>query len=145
MAAVAAVAFFVAGLGFATAFPPVFSIAVDHRPPRAGQLSGPMVSAIVGGSSSRRLGSGGARRPTLVAQGGRWYMFCNAQSSTSIASLGVAPSAERNFTLMRAMLSVAYICPRTSIGDSVSRSCRFASGPVPTRGEFNERPSNCES
>jgi fucose permease len=50
VAAVAAVSFFVAGLGFANVFPLVFSIAVDHMPSRANELSGLMVTAIVGGA-----------------------------------------------------------------------------------------------
>ena len=50
VAAVAAVSFFVAGLGFANVFTLVFSIAVDHMPSRANELSGLMVTAIVGGA-----------------------------------------------------------------------------------------------
>jgi fucose permease len=50
VATVAAVSFFVAGLGFANVFPLVFSIAVDHMPERANELSGLMVTAIVGGA-----------------------------------------------------------------------------------------------
>jgi len=50
VATVAAVSFFVAGLGFANVFPLVFSIAVDHMPARANELSGLMVTAIVGGA-----------------------------------------------------------------------------------------------
>jgi fucose permease len=38
------------GLGFANVFPLVFSIAVDAMPERANELSGLMVSAIVGGA-----------------------------------------------------------------------------------------------
>jgi fucose permease len=50
VAAVAAVSFFVAGLGFANVFPLIFSIAVDSMPSRANELSGLMVTAIVGGA-----------------------------------------------------------------------------------------------
>ncbi len=50
VATVAAVSFFVAGLGFANVFPLVFSIAVDRMPERANELSGLMVTAIVGGA-----------------------------------------------------------------------------------------------
>jgi FHS family L-fucose permease-like MFS transporter len=48
--AVAAVAVFVIGLGFANIFPLVFSIAVESLPGRANELSGLMVTAIVGGA-----------------------------------------------------------------------------------------------
>jgi fucose permease len=48
--AVAAVSFFVAGLGFANVFPLVFSIAVESMPSRTNELSGLMVTAIVGGA-----------------------------------------------------------------------------------------------
>jgi fucose permease len=50
VATVAAVSFFVAGLGFANIFPMVFSIAVDSMPARTNELSGLMVTAIVGGA-----------------------------------------------------------------------------------------------
>ena len=42
--------FFVVGLGFANIFPLVFSIAVDSMPRNANELSGLMVTAIVGGA-----------------------------------------------------------------------------------------------
>jgi FHS family L-fucose permease-like MFS transporter len=45
---VAAVSFFVTGLGFANVFPLVFSITVDHMPENANALSGLMITAIVG-------------------------------------------------------------------------------------------------
>jgi len=38
------------GLGFANIFPLIFSITVDHMPERANELSGLMVTAIVGGA-----------------------------------------------------------------------------------------------
>jgi fucose permease len=47
---VAAASFFVAGLGFANVFPLVFSLAVESLPDRANELSGLMVTAIVGGA-----------------------------------------------------------------------------------------------
>ncbi|MBZ5583316.1 MAG: MFS transporter [Acidobacteriia bacterium] len=47
---VAAASFFVAGLGFANIFPMVFSLAVENMPERANELSGLMVTAIVGGA-----------------------------------------------------------------------------------------------
>jgi len=47
---VALVSMFVVGLGFANIFPLVFSIAVDAMPERTNELSGLMVSAIVGGA-----------------------------------------------------------------------------------------------
>jgi fucose permease len=43
-------AFFVAGLGFANIFPLVFSIAVEKMPSHTNELSGLMVTAIVGGA-----------------------------------------------------------------------------------------------
>jgi len=46
----AVTAFFVAGLGFANVFPLVFSIAVDAMPEHTNELSGLMVTAIVGGA-----------------------------------------------------------------------------------------------
>jgi MFS transporter, FHS family, L-fucose permease len=49
-ATVAAVSFFVTGLGFANIFPLVFSMAVESLPERANELSGLMVTAIVGGA-----------------------------------------------------------------------------------------------
>jgi fucose permease len=41
---------FMIGLGFANIFPLIFSIAVDHMPERTNELSGLMVTAIVGGA-----------------------------------------------------------------------------------------------
>jgi len=41
---------FIAGLGFANVFPLIFSITVDRIPERANELSGLMVSAILGGA-----------------------------------------------------------------------------------------------
>jgi fucose permease len=43
-------AFFVAGLGFANIFPLVFAIAVERMPSHINELSGLMVTAIVGGA-----------------------------------------------------------------------------------------------
>jgi len=47
---IAIVSFFVIGLGFANIFPLIFSIAVDKMPERTNELSGLMVTAIVGGA-----------------------------------------------------------------------------------------------
>jgi len=47
---VAVAGFCLAGLGFANIFPLVFSIAVDSMPQRTDELSGLMVTAIVGGA-----------------------------------------------------------------------------------------------
>jgi fucose permease len=47
---VAAASFFLAGVGFANIFPLVFSLAVESLPDRANELSGLMVTAIVGGA-----------------------------------------------------------------------------------------------
>jgi fucose permease len=47
---VAAASFFLAGVGFANIFPLVFSLAVESMPDRANELSGLMVTAIVGGA-----------------------------------------------------------------------------------------------
>ena len=49
-ATVAAVSFFLVGLGFANIFPLVFSIAVEGMPEHTNELSGLMVTAIVGGA-----------------------------------------------------------------------------------------------
>jgi fucose permease len=49
-ATVAAASFVLAGLGFANIFPLVFSLAVESMPERANELSGLMVTAIVGGA-----------------------------------------------------------------------------------------------
>jgi fucose permease len=46
----AVASFFLAGLGFANIFPLVFSLAVESLPERANELSGLMVTAIVGGA-----------------------------------------------------------------------------------------------
>jgi fucose permease len=48
--ALAVASFFVTGLGFANIFPLVFSIAVDNMPEHTNELSGLMVTAIVGGA-----------------------------------------------------------------------------------------------
>jgi len=48
--ALAVASFFVVGLGFANIFPLVFSITVDKMPQFANELSGLMVTAIVGGA-----------------------------------------------------------------------------------------------
>lgn len=47
---IAVSSFFLVGLGFANIFPLVFSIAVDSMPQNANELSGLMVTAIVGGA-----------------------------------------------------------------------------------------------
>jgi fucose permease len=47
---VAIAAFFVTGLGFANIFPLVFSTAVETLPQHTNELSGLMVTAIVGGA-----------------------------------------------------------------------------------------------
>ena len=47
----AAVAFFVVGLAFANIFPLIFSITVDRMPERANEISGLLVTAIVGGAA----------------------------------------------------------------------------------------------
>jgi fucose permease len=47
---VAIASFFLVGLGFANIFPLVFSIAVDSMPEHTNELSGLMVTAIVGGA-----------------------------------------------------------------------------------------------
>ena len=49
-ATVAVVSFFLVGLGFANIFPLVFSIAVESMPEHTNELSGLMVTAIVGGA-----------------------------------------------------------------------------------------------
>jgi fucose permease len=48
---VAAAAFFLNGLGFANIFPLIFSITVDRMPDRANEISGLLVTAIVGGAA----------------------------------------------------------------------------------------------
>lgn len=48
--AVSLVSIFMIGLGFANIFPLIFSITVDKMPERSNELSGLMVSAIVGGA-----------------------------------------------------------------------------------------------
>jgi fucose permease len=48
--AVAIASFFIIGLGFGNIFPLIFSIAVDQMPERTNELSGLMVTAIVGGA-----------------------------------------------------------------------------------------------
>ena len=50
IAAVVVVSVILAGLGFANVFPLVFSITVDAMPAKANELSGLMVTAIVGGA-----------------------------------------------------------------------------------------------
>lgn len=47
---IAIISFVVIGLGFANIFPLIFSIAVDKMPERTNELSGLMVTAIVGGA-----------------------------------------------------------------------------------------------
>ena len=47
---IAVASFFVTGLGFANIFPLVFSIAVETMPQHTNELSGLMVTAIVGGA-----------------------------------------------------------------------------------------------
>jgi len=49
-AAVAIIAIFIVGLGFANVFPLIFSIAVDTMPDRSNEISGLMVTAILGGA-----------------------------------------------------------------------------------------------
>jgi fucose permease len=46
----AVISILVTGLGFANIFPLIFSITVDHIPERTNELSGLMISAIVGGA-----------------------------------------------------------------------------------------------
>lgn len=47
---VAIAAIFISGLGFANIFPMIFSIAIDKMPDRSNELSGLMVTAIIGGA-----------------------------------------------------------------------------------------------
>jgi FHS family L-fucose permease-like MFS transporter len=47
---IAAGGFFVAGLGFANIFPLVFALTMEHLPGRASEISGLLVTAIVGGA-----------------------------------------------------------------------------------------------
>jgi fucose permease len=47
---IAILSFFIIGLGFANIFPLIFSITVDRMPLRANELSGLMITAIVGGA-----------------------------------------------------------------------------------------------
>jgi len=47
---VAAAAFFVTGLGFANIFPLIFAFSVDHMAERGNEISGLLVTAIVGGA-----------------------------------------------------------------------------------------------
>jgi len=47
---IATIGFFLCGLGFANIFPLVFSAAMEHMPGRANEISGLMVTAIVGGA-----------------------------------------------------------------------------------------------
>lgn len=50
MKSVAIAAIFISGLGFANIFPLIFSIAIDKMPERSNELSGLMVTAIIGGA-----------------------------------------------------------------------------------------------
>jgi len=59
--------FFVAGLGFANIFPLVFSIAVEKMPSHTNELSGLMVTAIVGGAFLPPLMGMLADRTTVMA------------------------------------------------------------------------------
>lgn len=63
----AVAAFFVAGLGFANIFPLVFSIAVEKMPSHTNELSGLMVTAIVGGAFLPPLMGMLADRTTVMA------------------------------------------------------------------------------
>jgi fucose permease len=47
---VAAMGFFLTGLGFANIFPLIFSTALEHMPERGNEISGLLVTAIVGGA-----------------------------------------------------------------------------------------------
>jgi MFS transporter, FHS family, L-fucose permease len=48
--ALAFVGIVMAGLGFANIFPLIFSITIDHMPQRSNEISGLMISAIIGGA-----------------------------------------------------------------------------------------------
>ena len=63
----AIVSFFVAGLGFANIFPLVFSLAVEKMPSHTNELSGLMVTAIVGGAFLPPLMGMLADRTTVMA------------------------------------------------------------------------------
>jgi fucose permease len=60
-------AFFVAGLGFANIFPLVFAIAVEKMPSHINELSGLMVTAIVGGAFLPPVMGMVADRTTVMA------------------------------------------------------------------------------
>lgn len=64
---VAIASFFLTGLGFANVFPLVFSITVDSMPEKANELSGLMVTAIVGGAFLPPLMGFLADRATMQA------------------------------------------------------------------------------
>ena len=55
---VAIAAIFISGLGFANIFPMIFSIAIDKMPERSNELSGLMVTAIIGGAFVPMIFSG---------------------------------------------------------------------------------------
>jgi len=48
--AIAAAGFFVVGLGFANIFPLIFATALEHMPERSNEISGLLITAIVGGA-----------------------------------------------------------------------------------------------
>jgi MFS transporter, FHS family, L-fucose permease len=84
----AVASFFLAGLGFANIFPLVFSLALESMPQRANELSGLMVTAIVGGAFLPPLMGLAADHTTvqisfLVPLAAILYV-----SGTAIASLG---------------------------------------------------------
>lgn len=65
---VAMISIFLLGLGFANVFPLIFSIAVDSMPERSNELSGLMVTAILGGAVIPPLmGALADRSNTLIA------------------------------------------------------------------------------
>jgi fucose permease len=61
----AVASFFLVGLGFASIFPLVFSLAVESTPEHTNELSGLMVTAIVGGAFLPPLAGFGADHSTV--------------------------------------------------------------------------------
>jgi fucose permease len=93
---VAITSFFVTGIGFANIFPLVFAIAVDSMPEHTNELSGLMVTAIVGGAFVPPLMGAVADRSTvqlsfLVPLGAILYI-----TWTALMNLGRAKGAQQH-------------------------------------------------
>jgi len=94
----AAIGFFVVGLGLANIFPLVFSTAVEYLPERENEVSGLLITAVVGGAILPLLvgvlaDRSSVRASLLVPAGAIFYVFVMSLVHLQRKPMGVAGAA----------------------------------------------------